>query len=352
MRHCSIVLGGLESGYMKKLALYLKERLALQVQVGILKDEEPQADKDDAISKIWVGSESFIRYLRDFTQCRNLIILTEDEEEDETHVFQYQSCEKLYRSIWMRCQRMLHFPDAGIVGKKQHWLVVTTDSSVGALLAFSMVCAQILGEKANVLYVNLSECCGMEELFSLEHDLDLSDLFLELRKEKDVHLEKYAGRMEQADYLMPMSNPTILHETDDEDMKRFLHMIHSSTRYEWIVFAVGNTLCGCEQIFVSAERIFHLSGNGIANSCVRNAWLRFIHQCQNEEGAEIEQIPVAEAGGDSCGSHLIYEWMEGMPGKMARKYLEKRNDSGDGGSMAGDQGSPVWGDGSVPGYFG
>lgn len=352
MRNCSIVLGGLESGYMEKLALYLKERLALQVQIGILKDEKPQVDEDDAISKIWVGSEAFIQYLRDFAQCRNLIILTEEDEEDETHVFRYQSCEKLYRGIWMRCQRILHFPDAGIAGKKQHWLAVTTDSSVGALLSFSMVCAQILGEKTNVLYVNLSECCGMEELFSLEHDLDLSDLFLELRKKTEVHLETYAGRIEQAEYLMPMSNPTILHEVDAGDMKRFLHIIRSSTRYEWIVFALGNTLCGCEQILASAERVFHLSGDGLVNSCVRNAWLHFISQCRGTEGAKIEQIPMAEAGGDSCGSHLIYDWVEGMPGRVARKYLEKRNDDGDGNSMAGNQESSVWRDGSVPGYFG
>lgn len=347
MRNYSIVLGGLESSYMRKLALYLKNRLDVQVQVEISKEEEPQIEKENILSKIWVGSEAFIQYLRDSAQCQNLIVLTEEDEEDETHVFKYQSCEKLYRGIWMRCRKMLHFSDFKATGKKQRWLVLTTDSSVGILLAFSAVCAQILGEKAKVLYVNLSECCGMEELFSLEHDLDLSDLFLELRKGKVLHPEAYTGRMEQADYLMPVGNPMILHEINTGDMNRFLNFIRSADRYDWVVFAVGNTLCGCEQIFAAAERIFHLSGNGIANACVRNAWLHFIRQCREPEAREIgqnpgmeargiEQISEMEVRGDSCGLHLIYEWLEGTLGRMARKYLEKGNEGKDGDTMAGD----------------
>lgn len=335
MPNYSIVLGGLESSYMRKLALYLKERLTMQVQVEISKEEEPQVGEENIMSKIWVVSESFIQHLQNPAQGQNLIVLTEEDEEDETHVFRYQSCEKLYRAIWIRCQRMLRFPDSKTAGRKQHWLVLTTDSSVGTLLAFSVVCAQILGEKANVLYINLSECCGMEELFSLEHDTDLSDLFLELRKGKELHLEACTGRLEQADYLMPMGNPMILHEVDAEDMKRFLDLVRSADRYEWVVFAVGNTLCGCEQIFVSAERIFHLSGNGIANSSVRNAWLHFIRQCQGMKEQEIEQIPAMEICGDSYGSHLIYEWLEGAPGRLARKYLEE-NEDGDGSTLAGN----------------
>ncbi len=352
MHNYSIVLGGLESSYMRKLALYLKNRLAMQVQVEISKEEEPHPEEENILLKIWVGSEAFIQCLRDSVQCQNLIVLTEEDEEDETHVFKYQSCEKLYRGIWMRCQKMLHFPDSGVTGKKQRWLVLTTDSSAGILLAFSVVCAQILGEKAGVLYVNLSECCGMEELFSLEHDLDLSDLFLELRKGKELHLEAYTGRMEQADYLMPVGNPMVLHEIGTEDMNRFLNIVRGAGRYEWVVFAVGNTLCGCEQIFGAAERIFHLSGNGIANSCARNAWLRFIRQCQGVGAREIEQIPAVEVCGDSCGSHLIYEWLEGTPGRLARKYLEKRNEDGDGYTMAGDQKPADWRNGSFPGYHG
>lgn len=334
MRNCSIVFGGLESGYMKKLALYMKERLALQVQIGICEEGELQIGQSDAASKIWVGSESFIRYLKDSAGCRNLIVLTEEDEEDENHVFLYQSCEKLYRGIWMRCRQMIPFSDSGLSRKKQHWLVVTTDSSAGALLAFSMVCAQILGRKANVLYVNLSECCGMEELFSLEHDMDLGDLFLELRKGKELHLEAYTGRLEQADYLLPMGNPMILHEINAEDMSRFLHIIRKNSRYEWIVFAVGNTLCGCEEIFASAERNFHLTGDGLVSFCGKNAWMHFIRQCQSTEETEIEQVPLMEITGDSCGSHLLYEWEEGPIGRLAGKYLEKRNE--DGSTMAGN----------------
>ena len=153
-------------------------------------------------------------------------------------------------------------------------------------------------------------------------------------KKQEKPLVAYLSE-EELSVLLKQPNPMILHEVDAEDMKRFLDLVRSADRYEWVVFAVGNTLCGCEQIFVSAERIFHLSGNGIANSSVRNAWLHFIRQCQGMKEQEIEQIPAMEICGDSYGSHLIYEWLEGAPGRLARKYLEE-NEDGDGSTLAGN----------------
>ena len=83
MPNYSIVLGGLESSYMRKLALYLKERLTMQVQVEISKEEEPQVGEENIMSKIWVVSESFIQHLQNPAQGQNLIVLTEEDEEDE-----------------------------------------------------------------------------------------------------------------------------------------------------------------------------------------------------------------------------------------------------------------------------
>lgn len=324
MQKYAIVLGGLETGYMRKLALYFKGRLDMRVQVEISEKSEPWLDVCDSEEKIWVGSKEFIRAVQEHTQSQQVIILGEEDIETENQIFRYQSCEKIYRGILAKSQRMQRFPSAAESGKIQNRLVVTTDGSAGELLAFSMICAQVLGKNARVLYVNLSECCGMEELFCLERDRDLSDLFLEMRRGKEIHPEAFIRTLEYADYLMPVSNPMILHEINEEDMEHFLELLNQLNGYEWIVFALGNTLCGCEKICAVASRIFHLSGNGMLHACERNAWMTFLYQCLGNRQLEIEQIAMMDMPVENCGRNLIDDWLEGVPGQIVERYLGKR----------------------------
>lgn len=337
MQIYAIVLGGLESSYMRKLALCLKTRMPVWVQVQITEKEQMQPDFAHDVSKMWIGSEEFIRSLSGSDLCKNAIILSEDEMEDESHIFRYQSCEKLYRGIWRRCRQAYHLLSAGNAGRRQKWLVVTTDGSVGDLLAFSMTCAQILGERERVLYVNLSECCGMEEVFSLERDVDLEELFLELQRSQEMQIENFCGRIGNTDYLMPATNPMILHEIRAEDMERFLNIIQNAPQYKSIVFAMGNTLCGCDRIFAMAERIFHLTGRGAVNNCVKNMWMGFIRQCrQEQEDKMIELIPAPDTFEGSTGFQLIDEWTDGEWGRIARKYLKDGREEADGNTVAGN----------------
>lgn len=340
MQNYAIVLGGLERVYMKKLALYLKERMEAHVRVEILENWELQTEYGEKNS-VWVGSANFIECFREKAGIRKYIILSEENEEDETHLFPYQSREKLYRGIRARCCQVQDLSIEKSRGNNQEWIAVTTDGPTGALLAFSVICAQILGKEFRVLYVNLSECCGMEELFSLEWNPDLCDLFLELRKGEKIRLDPYIGKLEQTDYLMPVQNPMILHEVNEEDMKRFLGVICGSG-YERVVFAVGNTFCGCDRIFASASKILHLTKNGIANECAKNAWKQFIARCRPDDSVKTEEVPIPEITGQSTGLHLIDEWLEGTMGRMAERYLETGREEEGGTSMAGDQGASVW----------
>ena len=324
MQNCAIVLGGLESSYMRKLALYLQERLDSHIQVEIVDKNQEQIHQQDGIRTVLVGSESFVESMSKNGVLENKIILDEEGIEDEQHVFRYRSCERLYRDISRRCQRLGLYPYAGAKSRKQKWIAVTTDGMVGTLLAFSVSCAHILGERERVLYVNLSECCGMRQLFDLEPEFDLSDLFLDLRKRNDVLPESYAERIGSFDYLLPTDNPMILHEIGQEDMNRFLTAVHKSGKYDCVVFAVGTTFCGCEEIFKDSSRIIHLTGQGLVNACAREAWIKFIRQCIGEtEEVMIKQVPVPEIRADDYGEHIIGDWMEEPIGKLARSCLER-----------------------------
>ncbi len=320
MQEPAIVIGGLEPLYMQKLAIYLSSRLSGEIQVGITEDPGDGLLEDRMT--IWIGSKNFIESVRRGKETPSCIVLTEENEEDPSGICRYQSCEKLYQKIMYRYREVFGLGVQSASDVNQEWIVFTTDRPASSLLAFSMTCAQILGEKRGVLYLNLSECSGMEELFLLENGTDLTDLAVELRKEKEVCLDAYVRRLEQFDYVMPPANPMILHELCGQEIRRLIQTVKKQRKYDCVVAAIGTCCRGCELIFQTAARIFHLTGRGYLPACSGREWLRFIRLCPGSKEVPAEQICLPQIPAEQGGIHLLHEWTEGPVGQLARKYLE------------------------------
>ena len=123
MQNPVVVIGGLEKSYMQKLALYLNTRIGKDGYVELLEGSDRQMDllgssgkqmellessgrQIDSVredmrlqnvrhqrEKHWelaVGSEAFVVALQEAGQAEQILILTDTEEEDETHISQYQ----------------------------------------------------------------------------------------------------------------------------------------------------------------------------------------------------------------------------------------------------------------------
>lgn len=321
MQNCAIILGGLETGYMQKLALYLNSRMENQIQVGIAGEPGPEQMKE--AQTVWIGPEKFVEKLQKKAASRNFIVLTEEMPEEGNGVYRYQPCEKLYQDILRRCQEMKCLPAVGVCHLKQKWIIMTTDDTAAALMVFSVTFAQMLGQSTGVLYLNLSECSGMERSLRLGAGADLSDLVMALRESPDICLDAYVRQLEGMDYVMPPGNPMILHELKEDDIQKLLSAVQENNRYEYVVLALGSTCCGGEVFFGMAESLFHLTGEGLVQECSRQEWEHFARLCLGERQIHMEKVFVPKIPGESCGSHLIYEWMEGEPGQLAKKYVEE-----------------------------
>lgn len=314
---------------MQKLALYLSGRLEDLAQVGVVSQPEEGAITDSK-KAVWIGSKCFIDTLKKQGPADHMIVLTEEEpgeehdtESGEIHIYRYQSCEKLYQQIMQHIQRMQYLPAGGISGKKQKWIVMTADVTCASLLAFSVTYAQLAGEQSRVLYLNLSECSGMEDLFFLERGMDLSDYIMALRSEFRPMTDAYTGRLEQIDYILPASNPMVLHELNEEDVKTLIQTIQTDDRYDCVVAALGTTCRGCEHIIARADRLIHLTGSGLLQEYSRKAWIQFTELCGGNRPTRVEQAVCPKFPNSERGIHLLYEWMEGAPGTLARKLMRK-----------------------------
>lgn len=115
--------------------------------------------------------------LQEAGQAEQILILTDTEEEDETHISQYQARSVLFQKIIARYQSIASVGMQMAAVKKQHW-IVCTGGNRGSLMAVSALCAWILAKRQRVLYVEFSENSGLVSVFQLEYGTaDMSDLF-------------------------------------------------------------------------------------------------------------------------------------------------------------------------------
>ncbi len=321
MQEHAILLGGFESVYLQRLALYFGSRLGHTVQIGIAKKPEP--DEPAGEKTVWIGSEDFVRRIRETRENAQVIILTEEERDEEFCVYRYQSCEKLYQKIMLLYWQMNGRLQKQTTAMKQRWMVFTTASSVSALLAASVTAAGILSESAGVLYLNLSECSGMEEQFLLDCGTDLTDLAMALKKQGEICLEAYTRRLETIDYIMPPANPMILHELRETEVERLIGEILRHEEYRYVVVALGSSCCGCDRFLRTASRVFHLADKSPLLQCGHQAWLGFLRLCMGSGQLPIEEIELPEIPVQGNGLHLLREWQEGSLGQRLRLYLEE-----------------------------
>lgn len=313
-----IAIGGLESAYMRKFALYLNSRMGNRVRVGIVESPDQMTEWDS--ETVWIGSEVFIQQVRSRLENPCCIILSEESSPEEMVICRYQSCERIFQKIIYWCERGNNRIFSG-AGNRQKWIAVTGDCTVSQILAFSVTMAHLLAEKKRVLYLNLSECSGMGELFLLEPGTDLSDFILELREDEAVSADAFVRRLEQIDCILPPENPMILHEIRETDVEKLMQAVQRQEQYEIVITALGCSCCGCGFFFRRASAVYHLTREGESFPESRRAWLRLIDKCLEQQTAPVIQISLPAVMADREGIHLIYEWAEGPLGKLAEKYL-------------------------------
>ena len=340
LRCTGIILGGFETAYMQKLALYLKSRLGESVQVGIsekktaevvygssLSGASGSAFEHAAVNTVWVGSESFLAPLQECPEKNCCILLSEDVPAQASGpvpvIWRYQSCENLYREILLACPQLVSGKDTAAAADGPKWFAAVTDAGAAGLLAFSLTLAQILAESGRVLYLNLSACSGMNELFGTDGGMDLGDLIAKQRREEEFSLDAYVRRLGQADAILPPANPLILGEISSEDMNCLVERICRESSCDFVVAAFGTACCGMDHILYHSEQIFQLTGSGSLQAFSRKEWLRLLRLCTGGREEAVSLVPLPQLEVPCCGSELLYAWKQGVPGQLVRRYLNR-----------------------------
>lgn len=108
---------------------------------------------------------------------------------------------------------------------------------------------QILGREKPVLYLNMEEYSGFEELFEKEYPYTLSDLLYFVRQEQagiTVKMNSMIQSMGSVDFIPPVQSPEDIRGTRWQDWERLLQEIILHSSYEAVVLDVGD---GIEEVF-------------------------------------------------------------------------------------------------------
>lgn len=194
-----------------------------------------------------------------------MIILSEGvhppELDSYPSVYKYQSSSDVIREV-MACygEEKKALPQQFAVLKKTTE-ILGVYSPIGRCLktSFALALGQILAREKAVLYLNLEEYSGFEELIGKGFAHNLSDLLYYVRQDNQNLIHKMNGMVQTVnnlDFIPPVQTPADVRGTPWKDWEKLIEMIVMGSSYEVIILDIGNGIDENLQLLDMCRRIY------------------------------------------------------------------------------------------------
>ena len=246
----------LEAEYARNFMDYLnqKKNIPFEIQAFTSVESFVAYAEKNPVELLLISAEAMCHEVGEM-DIGKIVILTEGstpkELENYTGVYKYQASSDVVREV-MACYgaEKAIFPVQLPVLKKTTE-VLGVYSPLGGCLqtCFALTLAQILGKVKSVLYLNLEEYAGFEQMMQKKFTYTLSDL-LYFAKQKStvitVKMNSMIQTMGDMDFIPPVQSPEDIRGTSWQDWEHLLQEIILHSSYEAIVLDIGN---GIEEVF-------------------------------------------------------------------------------------------------------
>ena len=210
--------------------------------------------KQTHIELLLISGRAMCREVRDL-DIGKIIILSEGvhppELDQYPSVYKYQSSSDVLREV-MACYGAEKKTVADqIAVLKKTTEIIGIFSPLGRCLktSFALTLGQILAKERAVLYLNMEEYSGFEELMGKGFAHNLSDLLYYVRQDNQNLLYKMNSMIQtinNLDYVPPVQMPADIRTTAWQDWERLFQMLILDSSYEVIVLDIG---CGIDENF-------------------------------------------------------------------------------------------------------
>ncbi|MEQ2371045.1 hypothetical protein WMO28_08825 [Blautia sp. CLA-JM-H16] len=240
----------LEVDYAFNFMDYLnqKKNLPFEIQAFTTAESLIAYGKENHIELLLISDKAMRREVRELG-IGKIIILSEGvhppELDQYSSVYKYQSSSDVIREV-MACygeEKALNPVDFPALKKTMD--IIGVYSPLGRCLktSFALALGQILAKERAVLYLNLEEYSGFEELLGKKFPTNLSDLFYYVRQGNENLIHRMNGMIQTVnnlDFIPPVRTPSDIRTVSWKDWEQLLQEITLHSSYEVLILDIGS----------------------------------------------------------------------------------------------------------------
>ncbi len=256
----------LDSSYACHLMDYLNEKKSTPFEVQAFTSVENLKEfaAQQPIEILLISTRAMCNEIRELPISR-VVILSEGEQfqktdlEEYPFVYKYQSSDQLISEV-MEYYAATN-PETCLFTTTAKTKLIGIYSPVGrsGKTSFALALGEILAETKQVLYLNLEEYSGFEELFNLHYRADITDLIYYARQKEGnliYKLNSVIQSFHSLQYIPPALFSADLRDVSGEEWMTFLQEIMTYCEYDVIILDLGSQVDELFQLLQKCERIY------------------------------------------------------------------------------------------------
>ena len=256
----------LEVDYALNFMDYLnqKKNIPFEIQAFTTVDSLIAYGKNIHIELLLISQKAMCRQVQEM-DIGKIVILSEGVHPPELDrypsVYKYQASSDVVREV-MEC----YGAEKNVAPAVFPVLKKTTEiygiySPLGRCLktSFALTLGQILARDRAVLYLNLEEYSGFEEMMGRGFEQNLSDLLYYVRQDNGNLIYKMNSMIQtinNLDYIPPAKTPEDIRGTSWEDWAKLIQEITLHSNYEIVILDMGGAIDETFQMLDMCKRIY------------------------------------------------------------------------------------------------
>lgn len=255
----------LEVDYAHNFMDYLnqKRNIPFEIQAFTSVEQLLRYGRDQHIEILLISDKAMCPQVKELNAGK-IMILSEGvhppELDQYPSVYKYQSSDHVIREV-MACYGADKAVPSPMAVPKKPMEILGVYSPLGRTLktSFALTLGQILSRDKVVLYLNMEEYSGFEELFQVKYEHNLSDVLYYVRQEHVNLAHKISGMIESVnnlDYLPPVHSPGDILTATEEEWNRLIDTIVMHSAYEVLILDFGDGVDGLFPLLDRCSRIF------------------------------------------------------------------------------------------------
>lgn len=257
----------LEASYACNLTAYLNEKKSTPFEVQAFTNVEHLMAfaRENPLEILLISHHAMREEIRELP-IRKVIILSEGEPLDQSKLEEYPVVYK-YQSSDSLISEVMEYYAAGsgrirpmpkLSGKTEIYGIYSPVRRTRKT-SFALTLGEILSETKSVLYLNLEEYSGFEQLFGSAGKTDLSDLIYYFRQDNGnmiYRLNSAVQTFHELQYIPPAVSPLDLKDVTVTEWISFLQELTSYCEYDRILLDLGDQIEDLYQLLDRCDRIY------------------------------------------------------------------------------------------------